>query len=160
MSEPINDGPWYAGAIGRIPEDDSLVWRDDAVFGPQFYAASPKEAETIAKILNDLEHKASTIPGLKESIDSWKDAWYSLREIVGRLSWEHSNCPHETKPSDPIKPNPWLHPEDTVVQTGKAVFLKVKEGGEWKLVGEGGSLDAAQAIVRLMTEKPCKVGDL
>ena len=55
MSQNIDDGPWYAGAIGRIPEDDSLVWRDDAVFGKQFYAASPSEAEKAAAYLNELE---------------------------------------------------------------------------------------------------------
>jgi len=48
-------GPWYAGAIGRLPEDDSLVFREDAVYGAQFRAASPKEAEDAARILNDLE---------------------------------------------------------------------------------------------------------
>jgi hypothetical protein len=57
MSQSENDGPWYAGAIGRMPEDDSLVWRDDAVFGPQFYAANPTEAEKAAQILNDLEQR-------------------------------------------------------------------------------------------------------
>ena len=58
------DGPWYAGAIGRIPEDDALVWRDDAVHGPQFYAASSDDAETAARLLNDLEKRLS--PARKE----------------------------------------------------------------------------------------------
>ncbi len=49
--------PWHAGAIGRIPEDDALVWRDDAMNGPQFYAANPSEAETAAQILNKLEEQ-------------------------------------------------------------------------------------------------------
>lgn len=52
-----DEDPWYAGAIGRIPEDDSLVFRDDAVFGLMFYARSPEEAELAAKYLNDLERK-------------------------------------------------------------------------------------------------------
>ena len=55
MTDESEDGPWQAGAIGRIPEDDSLVWRDDAVYGPQFYAASPGDAEKAASILNALE---------------------------------------------------------------------------------------------------------
>jgi hypothetical protein len=55
------DGPWYAGAIGRIPEDDSLVYRDDAMFGPQFYAASPQDAEIAAKLLNDLEKRLKDV---------------------------------------------------------------------------------------------------
>ena len=49
------EGPWMAGAIGRIPDDEALVWRDDAVFGPQFYAASLDEAAKAVRILNDLE---------------------------------------------------------------------------------------------------------
>lgn len=51
------DDPWCAGAVGRIPEDDSLVWRDDAIHGPQFYAASPADAETAARFLNELEKR-------------------------------------------------------------------------------------------------------
>jgi len=43
---------WNAGAVGRIPEDDALVWRDDAMTGPQFYAASESEAAVAAKQLN------------------------------------------------------------------------------------------------------------
>lgn len=46
---------WNAGAMGREPEDDALVWRDDAVTGAQFYAASPAEAARAAAILNDME---------------------------------------------------------------------------------------------------------
>jgi hypothetical protein len=49
------DGPWQAGAIGLIPKDDGLVWRDDAVFGKQFYALNNKEAQIAADILNRLE---------------------------------------------------------------------------------------------------------
>lgn len=51
------DMPWYAGAIGRIPEDDSLVYREDAVFGPQFYARSPHDAGLAAQLLNEAEHR-------------------------------------------------------------------------------------------------------
>lgn len=61
MDEPKNDGPWYAGAIGKIPEDDSLVYREDAMFGPSFYAASPQEADRAARILNDLERHIDKI---------------------------------------------------------------------------------------------------
>lgn len=50
----MNDGPWCAGAIGT-GDDDSLVFRDDAVFGPKFYAATPEDAEIAARILNELE---------------------------------------------------------------------------------------------------------
>jgi len=55
MASDVEDGPWYAGAIGRIPDDDCLVWRDDAMWGPQFYAASVEDAEHAAKLLNALE---------------------------------------------------------------------------------------------------------
>lgn len=57
--DDVTEGPWQAGAIGRVPEDDALVWRDDAVTGPQFYAATPTEAEDAAKLLNDLEARAA-----------------------------------------------------------------------------------------------------
>ena len=30
-----------------------------------------------------------TIKKLKASVDDWKDAWYGLREIIGRLWWHH-----------------------------------------------------------------------
>jgi hypothetical protein len=53
--EDVDEGPWLAGAIGRIPEDDALVWRDDAVSGPQFYARTPADAARAACILNELE---------------------------------------------------------------------------------------------------------
>jgi len=49
--------PWHAGAIGRIPEDDALVWRDDAIYGAQFYAANASEAEIAAQLLNELERR-------------------------------------------------------------------------------------------------------
>lgn len=48
---------WNAGAIGRIPEDDSLVYRDDAVYGPRFYAASPSAAEEAARLLNEMQDR-------------------------------------------------------------------------------------------------------
>jgi len=57
--EDVEDGPWRAGAIGRIPDDDALVWRDDAVYGAQFYAATPTEAEGAARLLNDLEARTT-----------------------------------------------------------------------------------------------------
>jgi hypothetical protein len=53
--EDVPEGPWYAGAIGRIPDDDSLVYREDAVWGAKFYAGTPAEAELAARFLNDLE---------------------------------------------------------------------------------------------------------
>ena len=60
--ENVDTGPWRAGAIGRIPEDDALVWRDDAAFGPQFYAASSDEAAKAARILNELEARVRLRP--------------------------------------------------------------------------------------------------
>jgi hypothetical protein len=51
----VRDEAWYAGAIGKSPKDDSLVYQGDAVHGRQFYAASPSEAERAADILNELE---------------------------------------------------------------------------------------------------------
>ncbi len=70
--DDVNDPPWQAGAIGRIPDDDALVWRDDAAFGPQFYAASPKEAEDAAVLLNDLEARAAR----------YRTALEKLRELM------------------------------------------------------------------------------
>ena len=55
------NGPWQAGAVGRIPQDDPLVWRDDAVDGPQFYAATPGDAEIAASQLNALEARIAEL---------------------------------------------------------------------------------------------------
>ena len=30
-----------------------------------------------------------TIQKLKESVNDWKDAWFQLREIIGKLWWHH-----------------------------------------------------------------------
>jgi len=57
MPEHEREPRWHAGAIGRIPDDDSLVYRDDAVYGPQFYAATPAAAEEAARILNEMQDK-------------------------------------------------------------------------------------------------------
>lgn len=86
----------------------------------------------------------------KLSIDDWKNSWYNLREIIGRLSWEHHNCPYQTKPEEPAKPNHWFHENETIVQQGKLVYAK--HGVDWKLVAAGTSEDAAKAVVRLMKE--------
>lgn len=37
------------------------------------------------------------IARLKASVNDWKDAWFQLREIIGRLSWEHNNCPFDNE---------------------------------------------------------------
>jgi hypothetical protein len=55
---------WNAGAIGRIPDDDSLVYRDDAVFGPSFYCASPGQAEEAARMLSALQRCADALRAL------------------------------------------------------------------------------------------------
>lgn len=91
-----------------------------------------------------------TIKKLRAAIDFWKDGWYDLRELIGRLTWQHNKyvCPHEVQPTQETKPNHWLHENETIVQQGKSVYVRV--GTDWKLVGEGGSEGAAQAIVRLM----------
>ena len=80
-SPPDDDDPWHAGAIGRIPDDDSLVWRDDATTGPQFWAASLKQAETAAVILNALERRLipSTPP-------DWRGALEEERRVTARTA--------------------------------------------------------------------------
>jgi hypothetical protein len=74
--------------------------------------------------------------------------WHCLRDIIGRLSWEHRNCPHETKPAPEPEPNPWLHPDEPIVQQGKLVYAKQTIG--YKLVGAGTSIEAGEAVARLM----------
>jgi hypothetical protein len=49
------EGPWFAGAIGHSPQDDALVWRDDATTGASFYAANPHEAKKAVIILNEFD---------------------------------------------------------------------------------------------------------
>jgi hypothetical protein len=88
------------------------------------------------------------IKKLTASINDWKDGWFHLRDIIGRLSWEHRNCPHEIKPAPDPTSNSWLHPNETIVQEGKLVYKK--EGTEWKLVGASTSEDGAKAVVRLL----------
>lgn len=97
----------------------------------------------------------NSIKKLKEAIDFWKNGWYDLREVIGRLSWQHNQyvCPYEVKPVAVVTPNPWVHEKDTIVQEGKLVYLK--DGLDWKLVGAGTSVDAGKAIVRLMQESIC-----
>lgn len=68
MSNDEREPRWNAGAIGRIPEDDSLVYRDDAVSGPQFYARSPSEAEVAAAQLNRLQRCADALEELTEAV--------------------------------------------------------------------------------------------
>lgn len=39
-----------------------------------------------------------TIKKLTTSLYDWKygtGGWFELRDIIGRLSWEHNNCPYE-----------------------------------------------------------------
>lgn len=91
----------------------------------------------------------------KESMDEWKNAWYDLREVIGRLSWKHNQyvCPHEIQPAPNTKPNSWRHENETIVQEGKLVY--VKNGIDWKLVAAGTSEDAAKAVMRLMSDTTC-----
>ena len=44
-----SEGPWEAGAIGRIPDDDSLVYR------------GPEDAEQATRALNDLESRLDVV---------------------------------------------------------------------------------------------------
>lgn len=37
------------------------------------------------------------IKKLKVSVDAWKDAWFKYRDLVGRMAWQHLNCPREDK---------------------------------------------------------------
>ena len=44
-----------------------------------------------------------TIKKLTTSLYDWKygtGGWFELRDIIGRLSWEHNNCPYERKTHD------------------------------------------------------------
>lgn len=44
----------------------------------------------VAKCENtELLKGRETIKKLKESVSSWKDAWFHLREIIGNLWWHH-----------------------------------------------------------------------
>ena len=82
--------PWTAGAIGKSPEDDALVWRDDAVFGPTFYARSTKDAEVAAKHLNDLEGK------IAEAEERGRKAgWAAARRHLQSISAEWAEIAEE-----------------------------------------------------------------
>jgi len=59
---------WQAGSIKPIT--GRLVWKDDSMAGPQFLAASPKDAAIAAAFLNELETKlAEALAELK----LWRD---------------------------------------------------------------------------------------
>lgn len=94
------------------------------------------------------------IKKLKASVDTWKDAWFQLRDIIGKLSWEHHNCPHETRPAVDRPPNPWLHEGESVVQEGKLVYKRIPTG--YQLVGAGTSVEAGEAVARLMRLEDAK----
>jgi hypothetical protein len=85
---------------------------------------------------------------LKVSIDGWKDAWFHIRDLIGVISWEHHNCPHEVRPPPAPKPNRWLHPNESFVQVGTLVYAKTTD--DWKVVGSSTSVDGAANILRLM----------
>jgi hypothetical protein len=40
-------------------------------------------------VQTQLDQANLEIKKLKSSIDSWKDAWFHLREIIGNLWWHH-----------------------------------------------------------------------
>lgn len=73
--------PWIAGAIGKSPHDDALVWRDDAMHGPKFWAATPGDATEAARLLNDLESLAECPPVASDEIAA-------LMADVARLTTE------------------------------------------------------------------------
>lgn len=97
----------------------------------------------------ELLNGRTTIKKLKSSVDDWKDAWFRYRELVGRMAWEHLNCPHEVKLVADPEPNVWLHPGEAFVRIGKLVYAR--EAAGWKLVGWGKDEEAANAVVRLMS---------
>jgi hypothetical protein len=85
----MSEGPWEAGAIGRIPDDNSLVYRGDAVTGVQFYARTPDDAAQAARSLNELESdRAFLIETLRrarcrcESVDCVKHGAYASDDIA------------------------------------------------------------------------------
>jgi hypothetical protein len=92
-----------------------------------------------------------TIKNLKASLDSWKDTWYDQRDIIGRLSWEHNNCPHDKAPAIEQPPNHWLHQLNSIVRVGNSVYLRVPTG--WRLIGAGKETSAAEAVHRLMSRE-------
>lgn len=95
----LEDGPWYAGALGKDPEDDALVYRDDAVTGPQFYAASPGEARTAAAILNHQSALVARMVGATLRVE-WS-GWYDMPYDDG-----FSCCPECDAPSPIEAGNP------------------------------------------------------
>jgi hypothetical protein len=70
MSANEEDGPWQAGAVGRTPQDDALVWRNDAVSGPHFYAAGPTDAERATVLLNSLEARIAELSTSRAAMDA------------------------------------------------------------------------------------------
>ena len=72
-----------------------------------------------------------TIKKLTASLYDWKHGkggWFDMRDLIGKLSWEHHECPHE-KQSQPVSFDVYHH---------------------GTLVGSGASQGAADAIERLI----------
>ncbi len=61
----------------------------------------PPAIHDLAKCENtELIKGRATIKKLTTSLYDWKygeGGWFHLRDIIGRLSWEHNNCPYERK---------------------------------------------------------------
>lgn len=93
-----------------------------------------------------------TIKKLRASVDNWKDAWYHQRSLIGELGWTHLEytCPHRVKPVEESQPNVWLHPNEPFVRVGNLVYQR--EASSWKLVGSGKDEEAANAVMRLMSQ--------
>ena len=86
----------------------------------------------------------------KKSIESWKNSWFELREIVGRLSWQHFNCPLESIPETLSTPNWWDNMSEEFVRVDTRVYQRTQS--EWKLIAQGSSVEAAKAAIRLFNE--------
>lgn len=87
---------------------------------------NPPKVLTVRQQLTAVRTEIDT---LKASVNAWKDAWFQLRDIIGRLSWEHHHCPHEIKPQ--IKQ------------------IEVRVNG--KLVAAVNSPESEAAVLRLMS---------
>ena len=51
----------------------------------------------LACIERQLSNSQLEIKKLKDSVDAWKNSWFLLRDLIGTLSWQHLNCPHQIK---------------------------------------------------------------
>lgn len=104
-----------------------------------------------------VEEYRSEVVSLKEDIAKWKDAWFHLRELIGRMAWEHLNCPHNRHSEPPPLPSSQDYAVGECVRVQTRAYQRIANG--WRQIAECASNEAAEAVIRLMTMEGRKINE-